>query len=274
MQPTINITDRIKKFIDTDATKIEGWFFHPDIFTFTNIFDIQDKMGVTGDIVEVGVYHAKSLALLSLLKKSEQTLFGFDYFPDDMQQIAENNLEKFGDTNSVRFLKGFTSELDQTYLDDLFPKPISFLHIDAGHEYFEVLEQLQIFSPYLCDRAIIAMDDYQDREFPGVGAAVLDFCEIDRPRRFVPFFAGANKMYLCAPSFAPAYQLAMLESKMWNLSWRLTQVKDYQILIPFSKVPMTPDDIKQRILNKFHPRRDIDVSAKLSSIYSQLNYME
>ncbi len=55
------------------------------------------------------------------------------------------------------------------------------------------------------------MDDYQDTEFPGIEATVLDFSEIDRPRRFVSFFSGGNKMYLCEKNMASLYQKSLLK---------------------------------------------------------------
>lgn len=273
-QTKISIPENLLKFINEDAKKIDGWFFHPDMFSFIAIFETLNNIGLAGDIVEVGVYHAKSLSLLSLLKQKNQKLLGFDYFPGDMQKIAEQNISKFGETESVKLIKCFTSEVTSAYLDKLLTSPLSFLHIDAGHEYHEVFAQLKLFAPYLSDQAIIAMDDYQDREFPGVGAAVLDFCEIDRPRRFVPFFAGGNKMYLCSPTFAATYQIALVDCKIWDIDWRISQVKDYQILIPFSKVPMSQVDVKQFILSKFHPRRDILDEVNLDENYSQIRHME
>ena len=85
-------------------------------------------------------------------------------------------------------------------------KVIRILHIDAGHEYHEVFHSLLSFATYVVDSGIIVMDDYQDPEFPGIEAAVLDFCEIDRPRRFIPFFSGGNKIYLCLTHMANKYQ--------------------------------------------------------------------
>ena len=64
------------------------------------------------------------------------------------------------------------------------------------------------------------MAAYQDREFPGIEAAVLDFCEIDRPRRFVPFFSGGNKMYLCEKNMASLYQNSLLKfepNRLWPM---------------------------------------------------------
>jgi len=274
MKSTISIPQNLLKFVNEDAKQIEGWFFNPDIFSFIAIFETLKNAGATGDVVEIGVYHAKSLALLSLLKKEQQKLWGFDFFPGDRQTIAEENLSKYGRTDTVELIKCFTSEFTTGYLDKLLNTPVSFLHVDAGHEYHEVLAQMKIFAPYLSDQAIIAMDDYQDREFPGVGAAVLDFCEMDRPRRFVPFFAGGNKMYLCSPTFSETYQLALLECNIWDIDWRITQVKDYQILIPFSKVPMSKLDVKQSILKNFHPRKNVYDEENLEEKYAQLKHME
>ena len=273
-QNPTNKLQKIQKFVEKDAANIDGWFFQPDIYSFITIFETLRNSGVTGGIVEVGVYHAKSLVLISLLKQDTQKVWGFDLFPDDMKEIAEQNLIAYGCKKEVSLIQGLTGDISTDLLDQLFEDPISFLHIDAGHEYFEVLEQLKIFSPYLSERAIIAMDDFQDREFPGVSAAVFDFCEIDRPRRFVPFMAGGNKMYLCSPSIAPHYQLELIKCNIWEVDWRISQVKDYQIIIPFSKVPMRKENVIKMILKNFHPKRIIDKTENLSHLYSQLNHMD
>lgn len=274
VQTPMSRLQKIGKFVEEDIEKIDGWFFQPDIYSFITIFETLRSSNVTGDIVEVGVYHAKSLVLLSLLKQETQKVWGFDLFPEDMKVIAEQNLSEYGCKEKVTLIEGLTSNIITDQLDQFFEDPISFLHIDAGHEYFEVLEQLEIFSPYLSERAVIAMDDFQDREFPGVSAAVFDFCEIDRPRRFVPFMAGGNKMYLCSPSVAAHYQHELLNCDIWKTDWRISQVKDYQILIPFSKVPMQKENVIKMILKNFHPRRTIGNSKNLSHLYSQLNHMD
>lgn len=115
------------------------------------------------------------------------------------------------------------------------------LHIDAGHEYHEVLQQMLLFAPFVRPGGIIIMDDYQDREFPGIEAAVLDFSEIDRPRRFVPFFAGGNKMYLCETNKALDYQKALLGTDALKPHCRVTRVRDFTILVGFSKLPVDVD---------------------------------
>jgi len=104
-----------------------------------------------------------------------------------------------------------------------------------------------LFAPYVSHGGVIIFDDYQDREFPGIEAAVLDFCEIDRPRRFVPFFSGANKIYCCEPPMAAKYQKIMLSFPFISSQARYVKVKDFWILIGFSKLPVDPSVILSKI---------------------------
>ena len=140
-------------------------------------------------------------------------------------------------------------------MDELIQRPVRFLHIDAGHEYHEVIEQLDMFSPYLADAGVIAMDDYQDREFPGIEAATLDFSSRDRPRRFVPFLAGGNKMFLCASWLSGVFQKHLLERPNFVDKCRLTRVRDFNVLVLRSKLPVASSLISQQIDRTMFPQK-------------------
>jgi cephalosporin hydroxylase len=120
----------------------------------------------------VGVWQGKSLVLLSLLKVQGETVFGFDLFTGELKAATENNLAQYGDPSNVQLHEVDANQFGFDQLRSLINKPLRFLHIDAGHEYHEVLHQLKLYTPFLGDDAVIAMDDTEDREFPGVSAAV------------------------------------------------------------------------------------------------------
>ena len=266
--------DRIKLFIEERHGDIEGWFFPLDQLAFFELFSIQDQMQAGGDLAEVGVYQGKSLVLMSLLKKKEEKLFGFDLFDADHEEQTHKNLENYGNSSGVSLVKGYTSEIAQDALEAMLPTALRFLHIDAGHEYHEVLEQLHLFSPYLADRGIIAMDDYQDREFPGIEAAVLDFSELDRPRRFVPFLAGGNKLFLCFYPMATALQKMLLGRQSFRDTFRLTRVRDFNILIMRSKLPVPSEAITLQLNRTSYPKRGdggLSLNQK-SSQFSQITF--
>ena len=236
---------------------LEGWFFPPDMLSLAVLNAIHSKSKIKGNIIEIGVYKGKSFSFLSHFIKENETLFGYDTFPEDYYESTKSALEKYGASVKFELIKADTSELND---DDLKAKiegkVIRILHIDAGHEYHEVLHSLLSFSPYVMDAGIIVMDDYQDPEFPGIEAAVLDFCEIDRPRRFIPFFSGKNKIYLCSTYMANIYQESILSTEHFKNSSRCTIVRDFAILKGFSKLP-TNYDITKKQLNKFYESYDM-----------------
>ena len=261
----------IQEFIDGRHNELEGWFFSPDQLAFFELCALQERSQISGDLCEVGVFKGKSLVLLSLLKRDTERLLGFDLFDEDHLEATQHSLSAFNAEKNVELYKGLTSDISLDILDERIKTPLRFLHIDAGHEYHEVLEQLAIFTPYLADHAIIAMDDYQDREFPGIEAAVLDFAEQDRPRRFVPFFAGGNKMFLCNASTSSLFQKSLLTAPNLKDKCRLTRVRDFNILIMRSKLPVPSEDIRAQLEATTFPRRNTEhVSLnEQSALFSQ-----
>jgi hypothetical protein len=180
--------ERIKQFVDTDSQSIAGWFFPVDMLTFYFLDAIQKHLGVTGDLCEVGVYEGKSLVLESLMAAEGERVIGYDLFPDDLEGRTQANLGAHGNAEVCRLIAADTATIAQTAVAEALPEGVRWLHVDAGHEYHEVFHQLILFAPFVRPDGVIVMDDYQDREFPGIEAAVLDFCAIDAPRRFAPFF--------------------------------------------------------------------------------------
>ena len=236
---------------------LEGWFFPADMLSLALLNNIHSENNIKGNIVEIGVYKGKSFSFLSHLAKQNETLFGYDTFPEDYYETSKLALEKYGANVKYELIKADTSELnDDDIKAKIDGKVIRILHIDAGHEYHEVFHSLLSFSPYVVDAGIIVMDDYQDSEFPGIEAAVLDFCEIDRPRRFIPFFSGTNKIYLCSTHIAEFYQRTMLSYENFKDSSRCTIVRDFAILKGFSKIPTSYEKTKKN-LSQFYESRDI-----------------
>lgn len=50
---------------NTQAPQIDGWFFPPDMLAFFRLAGIQRSFGITGSLCELGVWHGKSLVLMS-----------------------------------------------------------------------------------------------------------------------------------------------------------------------------------------------------------------
>lgn len=265
---------KLKAFFEKNHEAIPGWFFPLDQLVFFELFAAQSSMQIKGDLCEIGVFRGKSFVLMSLLRNASERLVGFDLFADEDEAETIENLREFGEPQNTSLIKGLTSDHSSEDLDASITAPVRFLHIDAGHEYHEVLEQLHLFSPYVAEKGIIAMDDYQDREFPGIEAAVLDFADIDRPRRFVPFLAGGNKIFLCCSPMAMTFQKLLLDRPNFRDTCRLTRVRDFNVLILRSKLPVSSRQITDQLDSLDFPRRpeaDQSLNQK-SSKFSQVTF--
>lgn len=231
----------LENYVKSGIDEVEGWFYGGDIMLFQMLASLQQKLQVGGDVCELGVYKGKSLILLSFLRSLEEKLFAFDLFPSDLLDQTQRNMQKYCTPkrlDSIKYVVGKSTTHTSNTLSDFFEQKVRFLHIDAGHEYHEILQSLYAFAPHLSDWAIIAMDDYQDREFPGVEAAVQTFAQSREPRRFVPFVTGQNKIYLCNEKVASVYQKQLLEFSELKEKCRVSYVEDYFILIAFSRLPI------------------------------------
>jgi hypothetical protein len=245
--------EELMQYVNSEAPQINGWFYPPDMISFWCIDFFQRKASITGSTCEVGVYEGKSLALLSKLTDSSESCFGIDLFEGNLKDTAQANLEKFAPNRHVQLISADTSKIQTHNLNQLFVEPLRILHIDAGHEYHEVMHQLALFSPYVKQGGVIILDDYHDREFPGIEAAVYDFAEIDRPRRFVPFLMGANKAYLCEKHMASEYQKGLLQHDVFSNTSRTTRIRDFTVLVGFSKSATPSTTCLSEISNLDYP---------------------
>ncbi|OGO75576.1 MAG: hypothetical protein A2203_06440 [Chromatiales bacterium RIFOXYA1_FULL_46_5] len=190
-----------------------------------------------------------------MISTVKDQLYAMDLFGDDLLEQTQHNITRFVApelASRISYLKGNTADYSSSYLQALFKNKLRVLHIDAGHEYHEVLHTLTLAAPFMQDYGVIIMDDYQDREFPGVPAATLDYCYETAQGRWVPFLAGANKMYLANPVYAKLFQLFLCKEAYFKDSFRLSRIKDSLVLITQSKLPMKSAVIEQLIQNQLH----------------------
>jgi hypothetical protein len=84
----------IQEFIDGRHNELEGWFFGPDQLAFFELCALQERLQISGDLCEVGVFKGKSLVLLSLLKRDTEKLLGFDLFLEDHLEATQQSLSR------------------------------------------------------------------------------------------------------------------------------------------------------------------------------------
>lgn len=126
--------------------------------------------GVPGDLVEIGVWKGKSLALMNAAAKGERRVIGIDPF------VLPNQFEEFNHYRQALLpgsdvIRGF-SELCAEHFYTMDPK-VALLHIDGGHTGRNVLLDFLLYAPSVVSGGIVVFDDYGDWQYsPEVGPAV------------------------------------------------------------------------------------------------------
>jgi len=136
----------LETFINSHAKKIDGWFFPGDVVSIAAIDHAQGLLSVEGGIVEIGVWHGKSLVFLSHLiaQDTNQKLVGIDIFPDDTLQKTRENMSLYGSAAKTSIVKADTTGMMPLEVRKMLGQQVRLLHIDAGHEYHEVMQQCVI----------------------------------------------------------------------------------------------------------------------------------
>lgn len=269
------VSSTTERFINEIAPQVEGWFYPLDMMLFGVIEAFHRSISATGNIAEIGVWKGKSLTLLSLLKRPTEHLYAMDLFCDDLLELSQASINKFVPDlhkQNISFVKGNTADYSTEQLRQLFKQKLRLLHIDAGHEYHEVLHTLSLTAPFVEDYGIIVMDDYLDREFPGVHSATLDYCYETSKGRWVPFLVGGNKMYLANPVYAKQFQLYLCQEAYFKDSFRLSRIKDSSVLISGSKLPMSSAVISSLLRSQLHavlPESELNELQNKAKSYSQ-----
>lgn len=162
---------------------IVGAFWDSDFRLFDTLLCAQDALDVTGDLLEIGALYGKSAILLGVLAGQDDTVHVCDVFEQDTgdeANRAENDSsypglarDKF-EANYRTFVDRdphIIAELSTSIAKHVDARSLRFAHVDGGHLFETVVEDLRNVRPLLGPRGIIVLDDIRALHTPGVAAA-------------------------------------------------------------------------------------------------------
>jgi predicted O-methyltransferase YrrM len=160
---------------------IPGYFTYDDAAHFVLLLRMQTRLGVRGDLLEIGTYYGRSTAVLAAELGSEErlltcdpyegeTAYGYSAPPTrDAVVRSVSTLSSAASDGRLEMFVGFSSDLD------LSGRLFRFVHVDGSHEYDDALADLRLVVDHLVVGGIIAVDDYEHPLWPGVADAVREF---------------------------------------------------------------------------------------------------
>lgn len=197
----------IAQSIDKNPAELDdvpGWFPPLDQLLFTWFLERQEKGGLRGDLVELGVYMGRSAILLGRHRQDGEEFTVCDLFggeaPDGpnqaetaksysslTRQAFERNYLSFHDT-LPRVLEAPSSVISA----EVNPGTCRFVHIDASHLYEHVRDDIGAARDLLLPEGVVVLDDFRSEHTPGVSVATWE-AVLNRGLR--PICLSTQKLY-------------------------------------------------------------------------------
>ena len=179
---------------------IPGWCSPDAYLMFMAYHQLLADEGLAGDVLEIGVHHGLSAIGVAALRGEGRRFVAVDLFEGmqsqnvsasglgDVRQFLAN-MHRFHD--DVSFMTVHTAHSATLRPADL-GCGFSFCHIDGGHSAAEAYADLHLCSSITIPGGLIALDDYFNPAFPGVGEAAVRY-GLEHPEVLRPIAIGFNK---------------------------------------------------------------------------------
>ena len=177
-----------------------------------HILDAQEQASVPGDIVEIGVWHGYTAALLGGAIRPNEKLGIVDVFMNKDEFLPQ--ITKFAGAepaSRVEFWRQSSFDLRRagSRLDPI--GQIRFAHIDGEHSYEAIENDFLLVNDKLCNDGVIVLDDMFFDGCPQLTAALFDLLRKHRTD-ITMFGIGLNKAYLCRPNALGFYRKLLREA--------------------------------------------------------------
>lgn len=173
----------VDRYVWRDMHRIKGWLSPVDAELLRALAGVQDGAGVESGsgLAEIGVYHGRSAILLGHLARPGERVWMCDLF--DAPGAAEDRLSAtyYGGATVESFLgRWHRYHADEPTVvvgssrqlaAELPMGELRLVHVDAGHEFDDVVTDLEVARESLAPHGVVVIDDWRTEHSPGVGAA-------------------------------------------------------------------------------------------------------
>lgn len=214
------MTNAITRYLSS-LTEVEGWGLDADLAPiFLTLNAEQERLGVKGNLFEIGVHHGRTAILLALMAEASELCVFLDLFDrqqenidssghGDLQAFRDNLARWAPDVRQPEIIAGNSMDLDFATTPGL-KAGVRFAHIDGGHYKEIVLNDLYKTEMVLCPGGLVIIDDFLHSGFLGVNEACNHYLREAQGQRLSPIATGKNKLMLAERSHAERYREGLL----------------------------------------------------------------
>lgn len=202
---------RLRNFIASRVEPIPGWLNLEAAHLTHRLLLAQGELGITGPLLEIGVFKGKYLSVLYELSSPLEKVVGVDMFvgADDVVQVVRdlraNIARACGNDDRLRIVVEDSMKLTPERLSrEAGGSRFRFISVDGGHTREVVYHDLTVAAAVLAGGGIIALDDAFNHTTPGVIEGITEYFFRNRPA-LAPFAHCYNKLFVTSPGFHARY---------------------------------------------------------------------
>ena len=210
-----------------------GWISRESHAIFDFLLNFQKSNELHGNLMEIGVYHGKTSAVMSEFVEEGENLFMVDPWLEAYKSEILKNLESYSqiEQNKLKMLSISSQDLIRDIDKQLYGS-FRFIHIDGNHTaqflYNDLITADKLLNSVY---GIVAIDDFMSYLYPQVTECVYKYLHLN-PFSFRLILTAYNKAYLVRTTY-----YSKLYKFIYNfLIGKLNDKKIYSILVKSSSL--------------------------------------
>lgn len=272
------MSDSLWKYLRCDKKRVKGWLQRVDAEIIGSILELQNRQGILGGCVEIGVHHGKSFIPMCMSLQGNELALCIDIFDDQSKNLDSSgkgnyslfkkNLAKFHlDLLRIKEFRGSSEDVPDSFIAEQVG-PVRFFSVDGGHWSSIVQNDLRLAEQSLATGGVIALDDYCRAEWPDVTAGYT-LWQNRTTSDIIPFAVGSNKLYLCRRGWATGYRDAIKTPFLLNYFSKSYRSADIEIdcyrVEPFEQDEARLVDVFMLMLKMFRPDKFVALKSRVRS---------
>ncbi|MBJ9695451.1 class I SAM-dependent methyltransferase [Burkholderia cenocepacia] len=203
MQTRVVFLDGASRYLEHGMAEVQGWLTPCSASIIAHLSAHQLRLGLSGNVAEIGVHHGKLFILLANLIAPDEVAYAVDIFDDQHKNvdrsgkgdrvIFEDNVRKYAPHANVVVIQESSLELDGT---DFMSTSFRMISVDGGHTGPITCSDLHLSEKRIVDGGIVVLDDILNPDWTGVITGLVKY--FSEGGKLVPFALSANKLYLAA----------------------------------------------------------------------------
>jgi predicted O-methyltransferase YrrM len=202
------------------ARQIEGMLSEFSIAVMDMLLGFQERNGIGGNILEIGVFRGRSASVFAHHLKQEERLTLIDIADhfDREKLLAINDNVEFVVMQSEKL-----STLEHSAKRNALNRSCRVVHIDASHQFDPTQRELALADSFVKDDGVVILDDFANLNYSQNIAAIYKYLYTTKTE-LTPFLVTNEKAYLCKRDSFARYGNFILRDGVLEMTRRM--VKD------------------------------------------------